>query len=813
MKRLSATARIALGLSCLTVSVLLAAQTCGLIPDHRVPVTKGRAALCEAMAINFSLLASRGDLKRIDVGLQAIVKRNRDILSAAVRRADGKYLVEVGEHATQWNQSADGRSTDSNIYVPIAAGDRRWGTVEVRFRPMTEPGLAGILQSPLFRLTAFIAVVGFLTQFFYLRKMLQHMDPSKVVPDRVRDTLDTLAEGLLVMDQNGRIVLANKAFSETVGRSASQLQGCQASELPWLRHENAESDGMYPWTRAIQAGVTQTGVMLDLKAGASEKKTFIVNSAPILGDDGQHRGVLASFDDVTHLEQKKADLSRTLDMLKKSSDEISRQNRELEVLATQDPLTSCLNRRSFFDQFDTHWNTAERYGHALSLAMVDIDHFKSVNDDHGHSVGDTVLKQVANVLKTSARDCDLVCRFGGEEFCILMPNTNLDAAYQAADRFRAAIEGQKFENLSVTASLGVSEMALGASSPQLLLDEADKCLYVAKRNGRNQVVRWDNVPDDLEVDESQVSRTVPAVDPDAAVSVPYHAVTALISALAYRDLSTAEHSRRVADYCVAAAAGVMSLSESYVLEMAALLHDIGKVGVPDSILLKPGPLTKDEWIVMQAHDRIGVEIIRAAFASPELTTIVESHHAFFGDGTRKSGLPTGLDIPLGARILSIADAYDAMVSDRVYRKGRTTEQAFAELRRCAGSQFDPELVERFIQSVNAQSTKPNTALSTVSKETALSIGLQIERLSSALDDRDLNGLKIMANRLNTVATKQGVSEIAERAAQLEQSVTDDLALMEIVGSANELLDLCRCTQKSYLHGWETDRLAEVTESA
>ena len=132
------------------------------------------------------------------------------------------------------------------------------------------------------------------------------------------------------------------------------------------------------------------------------------------------------------------------------------------------------------------------------------------------------------------------------------------------------------------------------------------------------------------------------------------------------------------------------------------LHDIGKIGVPDSILLKPGPLTQDEWQVMTMHDHIGVEIIKSSFACSELAEIMTNHHAWYAGNPRSPELPTGDDIPLGARILAIADAFDAIVSDRVYRRGRSIEDAFAELRRCVGTQFDPELVEEFIACVLAR---------------------------------------------------------------------------------------------------------------
>ena len=427
--------------------------------------------------------------------------------------------------------------------------------------------------------------------------------------------------------------------------------------------------------------------------------------------------------------------------------------------------------------------------------MVDIDHFKSINDSHGHSTGDLVLERVAATLNAIQSEENLVCRYGGEEFCVLLGRSDLKHATELAERLRINLKDLKFDALRITASLGVSSTQFGAKSPQDLLDQADKCLYVAKRGGRNQVVNWGDVPDDLEVDESTLKRSGSA---DECAAVPFQAVTALISALAYRDLSTAEHSRRVADMAVAMSDGLMSLSECYILETAALLHDIGKIGVPDSILLKPGPLTPEEWKLMHDHDRIGVEIISASFASEQLSAIVENHHAFYGVKRPGSRLPTGENIPLGARILTIADAYDAMVSDRVYRKGRPQEDAFAELRRCAGTQFDPVLVERFIAAISDQNVNRDHSIEKISKNAALAIGTQIERLSVALDKRDLEGIKVLADRLREVATTQSIAPLAKHAQRLTAVIDEDVDAMNLLEEAYSLLELCRGTQSTYL---------------
>jgi putative nucleotidyltransferase with HDIG domain len=286
------------------------------------------------------------------------------------------------------------------------------------------------------------------------------------------------------------------------------------------------------------------------------------------------------------------------------------------------------------------------------------------------------------------------------------------------------------------------------------------------------------------------------------VPIPFHAVTALISALHYRDPDTAEHSRRVADLCVACAAGLMNERERYILEVGALLHDIGKLGVPDAVLLKPGPLTPEERKIIETHDWIGVQILATAFTSDELTAIVRSHHAWYDGNRRQPDLPIGEEIPLGARILSIADAYDAIVSDRVYRKGRTREEAFAELRRWAGKQFDPGLVERFIEIVGERDDTRRLPGANVPKQTALRIGLQMEKIVCALDTQDVASLGTMAQHLKSTADDSGVGPLAEMAAQLAEMATEeqDPDWLELVQLTTELLELCRATQRAYFSG-------------
>ncbi|MDA1053412.1 MAG: diguanylate cyclase [Planctomycetota bacterium] len=794
MTRITISFRIAICLALLSLCGVLIARVSGLYPDTQKIRLQGRIALCESLAINCSMLANRGDFRGIEKNLQAFVLRNVEVRSAALRRDDGELLVQVGDHAAHWKGLGDGRSTDAQIYVPIAADSRLWGNVEVAFQQVASVGSTTRWMSQFVEFAIFITAFNAILFIFWLRRVLMHLDPSRVMPQRVRAALDTLAEGLLVLDSQGRIVMANKSFATTIGQRADQLQGRIASELPWIGEKDLDQ---LPWHASLRENSQRVGIPLQLKTGEYDERAFRVNVAPIFGEDGKNRGALASFDDVTELEVKRYELLKMLKTLKASREEIQQQNTLLQRQATIDPLTECLNRRSFFPLFDQHWKDSQTNHKPLSTFMVDIDHFKSINDEHGHAKGDEVLKGVAACLREQVGEAGLVCRFGGEEFCVLLPNCELDRAVALAETIRVAMSEIAFGVLKVTASFGVSAIDLGAVSPQDLLEQADRCLYVAKRHGRNRVVPYNIDMGSVEVDGSKIRRTRPESNEGPPIThIPFPAVASLMSALAYRHAETAEHSTRVADLCVAVARGVMSVSEAYVLEIAALLHDIGKIGVPDAILFKPGELSKEEWRVMKMNERIGVEIVGSAFYYQPLVDVIRFHKAPYDSTNDVKRLPKGDALPLGARILAIADAYDSMVTDRTYRKARTRAEAFAEIRRCAGTQFDPQLVERFIDIVASKPPLPQLSPGKMSRQTALQMATQIEELARALDEQDLATIEALATRLQSTAACAGATEVETLAGKLSESATSSDDVSEIFELTIELMDLCRSAQRA-----------------
>ena len=796
MRHLSSTMRIVLGLVSLTVSFLLVAGLLGLIPNVGPSAQKSRSAFCEAAAVSFRALAPRMNKEQIRETFDSIRQRNPEVESIAVRTGDGQLLFTAGDHSSLWQSRGADPVTSREFIVPIFANDGLWGQLEVRFMEVAA-GPLGDLMRPEFSLALFIGSGLFVVFSVYLRRVLQHLNPTQVIPPRVREALDALAEGLLVLDNNQHIVLANSAFAQYTALNVESLIGKHACDIGF-RHRDEAIRSPLPWVVTIDSGETIRGTLMKFRQVAGER-TFSVNTVAIHDEKNHCRGVVASFEDVTELDRKQKELRDALISLKQSSEEIKQQNRELEWLATRDALTGCVNRRSFFSLFESSWANDESETRELSTVMVDIDHFKSVNDNHGHSRGDEVLRKVAAVIMQTAAEDDVVCRYGGEEFSLLMPDTSLDDAELRAERIRLAIKALQLGGLKVTASLGVSSRLQKAKSPQELLDQADKCLYVAKRHGRNQVVRFDKAQKQIaQLGETPLTaRKVTRKSDNTAIS--FHAVTALSAAMSFRDQPTAAHSRRVADLCVATAESLLSVRECYTLEIAALMHDIGKIGVPDAILQKSGRLTDSEWTIMRRHRAVSMQLVKASFGSEVLTEIVAQYSVWFD--TSKGGHASASESrpSISARVLAIADAFDSMTSDAVYRRRKSRSEAFEELRICAGTQFDPELVERFIFAVRLRSGD-RAEMPDLSTDTALDIGLQIESLIAALDDQNLEELSHLTQKLQKTAANAGIDNMAEVADQLMDALDRDKDMIGIMQTANELLDLCRLTQVSLIQG-------------
>ncbi len=334
MSFLSVKSRITLGLVSMLTSSIMLAIFFGIGPDVREATIQGRAALCESIALNSSILVGRGDFVSMEGIIKALVERNPSILSAGIRRSDGTMHLEIGPHQDHWTNQA-GYSTDSQVQVPLRNGDKAWGTVELRFEPLQEQTLNGYLANPWLKFILLVASASFVTFYYYLGRVLKQLDPSNAIPKRVRAALDTLAEGLLVTDKRGRIVLANEAFAKWTGKDPDKMIGQDAGKLAWQAKDGEASAGPFPWTRAIEEAVAQPQIYLKLVDKDNRMLTLVANSSPVLGQDGKYRGVLTSFEDITELQQNRVELSEARDLAdaanQAKSDFLARMSHEIRT--------------------------------------------------------------------------------------------------------------------------------------------------------------------------------------------------------------------------------------------------------------------------------------------------------------------------------------------------------------------------------------------------------------------------------------------------------------------------------------------------
>jgi diguanylate cyclase (GGDEF)-like protein/putative nucleotidyltransferase with HDIG domain len=376
---------------------------------------------------------------------------------------------------------------------------------------------------------------------------------------------------------------------------------------------------------------------------------------------------------------------------------------QLYDAARTDPLTKLSNRRGFRELLDLDLERARRSDAPMTVLVGDIDHFKEVNDRSGHHVGDAALQRVARLLERGKRQIDGAARVGGEEFALILPDTDSQGAFVIAERLRCDLREEfSGDTVAITISFGVASYPQHGETAASLLRAADEALYAAKESGRNRTMlhspflreqeRADGEPRDIEAERF------------IAVMLD------LAEAVDLRFSGSARHSETVGRYAEMMARE-LGLPERRIgrVRLAGMLHDIGKVGVPDSILSKPTELTDEEFATIRRHPELGAQILEhTSFA--DVRAWVGAHHER-PDGR---GYPLGLRgsaLPLEARILAVADAYEAMTSDRAYRSSIGQAAARAELERCAGSQFDPLVVKAFLRCLERESDRADAMLS------------------------------------------------------------------------------------------------------
>lgn len=376
---LSAKSRIALGQSSLLMSIMLLAIFLGFVPNRDTAVLDGRAALAEALAANSSMLVAQSDIKRLGTDLKLIVERNPELLSAGLRMGETNLIVEVNDHGEQWLPLSSDYSTNSQLQVPIFNGSGQWGQIELRFSPLRAQGIMGYLENPTVKLVLFVCAISFFIFRFYLGRMLKHLDPSQAIPSRVRSALDTMAEGLLVVDKKQQVVLANSAFGEMLNRESDSLLGLKASDFQWLAESDKSSESLsYPWLSVLKDGAAKKNSRIRLET-PNGIKSFIVNCSPVMAGESSIGGCLISFDDISELEEKEIQLRLSKEEAeaanKAKSEFLANMSHEIRtpmnaILGFTEVLMRGYDKDS--DKWQNHLQTISSSGHHLLNLINDL---------------------------------------------------------------------------------------------------------------------------------------------------------------------------------------------------------------------------------------------------------------------------------------------------------------------------------------------------------------------------------------------------------------------------------------------------------
>jgi diguanylate cyclase (GGDEF)-like protein len=389
------------------------------------------------------------------------------------------------------------------------------------------------------------------------------------------------------------------------------------------------------------------------------------------------------------IEQLEEDLEAARSDLSESNAARLEMQAELVRRTTLDPLTNLPNHAELVSVLDAEIERARRQGTETTLLILDLDHFKWLNESLRHQGGDAILTRFSAVVLGVVRGVDVLGRWGGEEFVAILPDTGADVGSLAAERVRASVAGHVFAVGAchrLSCSIGLATFPGDADNRGDLVDKACRAMQAAKKLGRNQIrTHRDPALVALQMGYDH--------DPTFDDSILVSTVEALAAVVQVRDQYTGEHTDAMAALAVRLALALgLDTAAARLVGLTARVLEIGKVAIPDALLQKPARLTDDEWKIMRTHPEVGAAVVSRVPPLRDLAPAIRSHHERWDGRGYPQGL-SGITIPLAARIAAVADAYFAMTTERSYRSATSSDVALTELRRCAGTQFDPAVVQ------------------------------------------------------------------------------------------------------------------------
>ena len=499
--------------------------------------------------------------------------------------------------------------------------------------------------------------------------------------------LNNMLELVVYQDGANKIIWANKATADAFNTTSELLEGKICYKV---FHDTDKPCKNCPVVKAEKTGNIEEEEMV-----SPDGRVWVIRGIPVRDEANKVRGILEVARDITEKKKYEKNVEQLNEGLLKS-------NKKLERLVIKDPHTGLYNHRYFKEIMESEFYRAKRYNQLLSLIFIDIDYFRSVNDAYGYKFGDLALKQFAQRLRKSVRMHDYVVRFRDEEFVIILPGNSKKGALELGQRIANSIKMFTFGDEKNTVRLRVS-MAIvsypedGLSRSSEFIEIADKIMNRAKEFGGDRICTISDMMDSSIVNDKittakHLKQKLAKLTKKSNQS-SIESIFAFAKTIELKDHYTGNHVERTVYYANEIAKRLRLPAEDVkLIEQASMLHDLGKIGISEKILLKKGPLTRREFKKIKEHPKIGVDIIRPIQSFHGLVPLILYHHERW-DG---KGYPFGLkgnEIPIGARIIAIADVYEALISDRPYRKALPKKEALRIIKENSGKQFDPKIAD------------------------------------------------------------------------------------------------------------------------